>query len=221
MTIFFRPMLAASLALLFIVAALAGGPANGLEAALMEQVAAARANSPQIARIAAILTQFGGAPVTLGAAAAASLWLLLQRAPGRAFLLAGTVVVERLLVDGLKAWIGRPRPPLDMLPHSLAFPSGHSANSMTAFVAIALLACPPAWRRAALITALIATFVVGLTRIALGVHWPSDVVGGWALGLLAVTAALIVGRRSGVLSLEAQHDIVGRHRLPSGEDEPA
>lgn len=221
MTIFFRPILAASLALLFIVAALAGGPANGLEAALMEQVAAARANSPQIARIAAILTQFGGAPVTLGAAAAASLWLLLQRAPGRAFLLAGTVVVERLLVDGLKAWIGRPRPPLDMLPHSLAFPSGHSANSMTAFVAIALLACPPAWRRAALITALIATFVVGLTRIALGVHWPSDVVGGWALGLLAVTAALIVGRRSGVLSLEAQHDIVGRHRLPSGEDEPA
>lgn len=221
MVIFFRPMLAASLALLFIVAALAGGPANGLEAALMEQVAAARANSPQIARIAAILTQFGGAPVTLGAAAAASLWLLLQRAPGRAFLLAGTVVVERLLVDGLKAWIGRPRPPLDMLPHSLAFPSGHSANSMTAFVAIALLACPPAWRRAALITALIATFVVGLTRIALGVHWPSDVVGGWALGLLAVTAALIVGRRSGVLSLEAQHDIVGRHRLPSGEDEPA
>lgn len=221
MIIFFRPMLAASLALLLIVAALAGGPANGLEAALMEQVAAARANSPQIARIAAILTQFGGAPVTLGAAAAASLWLLLQRAPGRAFLLAGTVVVERLLVDGLKAWIGRPRPPLDMLPHSLAFPSGHSANSMTAFVAIALLACPPAWRRAALITALIATFVVGLTRIALGVHWPSDVVGGWALGLLAVTAALIVGRRSGVLSLEAQHDIVGRHRLPSGEDEPA
>ncbi len=221
MTIFFRPMLAASLALIFIMAALAGGPASGPEAALMDQVAVARANSPLLARIAAFLTQFGGAPVTLGTATAAALWLLVQRAPGRALLLAGTVVVERLLVDGLKGWIGRPRPPLDILPHSLAFPSGHSANSMTAFVAIALLACPPAWRRAALLAALIAAFVIGLTRVVLGVHWPSDVIGGWALGLLAVTAALIVGQRSGVLSLEAEHDIVGRHRLSSGEDEPA
>lgn len=221
MTIFFRPIFAASLALIFILSALAGGPANGLETTVMEQMATARANLPQLTRLAAVLTKFGGAPITLSVAAAGSLWLLLNRAPGRALLLAGSAVVERLLVEGLKEWIGRPRPHLEILPHSLAFPSGHSANSMTAFLATALLACPPRYRRVALAAALALTFVVGLTRVILGVHWPSDVIGGWSFGLLAVTTALIAGQRSGVLSLKAQHEIVGRHRLPPDKDKSA
>jgi membrane-associated phospholipid phosphatase len=221
MTIFFRPIFAACLLIIFILAALAGGPANGLETALMDQMAAARGNLPQLVRLAAILTEFGSAPITLSVAGGGALWLLLNRAPGRALLLAVSVVTERLLVDGLKEWIGRPRPHLEILPHSLAFPSGHSANSMTAFVATALFACPPRHRRAALASALVMTLVVGLTRIVLGVHWPSDVMGGWSFGLLAVTTASIAGQRSGVLSLKAQHEIIGRHRLPRGEDEPA
>lgn len=220
MPIFFRPIFAAFLVLMFLLSALTGGPANGLEAALIEQMATLRAGWPPLTPIAAFLTQLGGAPATLGVAGAASLWLLLKRSPGRALLLASTVVAERLLVDGLKEWIGRPRPPVDFLPNSLAFPSGHSANSMTAFVTTALIACPPAYRRVAVTAALFAAFLVGLTRIVLGVHWPSDVVGGWALGLLAVTATLVLGRRSGLLSLEAQHDIIGRHRLAAGQDEP-
>jgi membrane-associated phospholipid phosphatase len=219
MTIFFRPIFAASLALIFILAALAGGPANGLEMALMEQLAMVRAHSPQLIRLALVLTEFGSAPITLSIAGGGSLWLLLTRAPGRALLLAGSVVAERLLVDGLKEWIGRPRPHLEILPHSLAFPSGHSANSMTAFVATALLACPPRHRRLALAAALALTMIVGLTRIFLGVHWPSDVIGGWSFGLLAVAVALISGQRSGVLSLKAQHEIVGGHRLTTNEDE--
>jgi membrane-associated phospholipid phosphatase len=218
MTIFFRPLFAALLALIFVLAALAGGPANGLEAALMEQMTVARANWPHLARLALVLTEFGSAPITLSVAGAGSLWLLLNRAPGRALLLAGSVLIERLLVEGLKEWIGRPRPHLEILPHSLAFPSGHSANSMTAFVATALLACPPRHRRVAVAAALVLTFLVGLTRVVLGVHWPSDVIGGWSFGLLAVTTALVAGQRSGVLSLKAQHEIVGGHHLARGED---
>ena len=211
MTIFFRPIFATFLALTFFLSALAGGPVNRLETALMEQMAMVRANSPQLTRLALVLTEFGSAPITLSIAGAGSLWLLLHRAPGRALLLAGSVVTERLLVDGLKEWIGRPRPHLEILPHTMAFPSGHSANSMTAFVATALLACPPRHRRVAIAAGLALTLAVGLTRIFLGVHWPSDVIGGWAFGLLAVTAALIVGQRSGVMSLKAQHEIVGGH----------
>lgn len=221
MPIILRPTIAAILTLIFILSALVGGPANGLEVALMEHMAAVRSNVPQFTRIAVIVTQLGSAPITLSIAGGGSLWLLLHRAPGRAILLAGSVVVERLLVDGLKEWIGRPRPHLDILPHSFAFPSGHSANSMTAFVATALLVCPPAHRRVAVLVGMSLSLVVGLTRIVLGVHWPSDVIGGWAFGLLAVTAALIAGLRSGVLSLEAQHKIVGGHRSALGEDKTA
>jgi membrane-associated phospholipid phosphatase len=223
MMIFSRPVFATFLIILFVLAWFAGGPADGLEVSLMHRLAAVRATWPQLTQAIAALTTLGGAPVTLAVAGGASLWLLLRRAPGRAFLLAATVLGERTLVEGLKDLIGRARPPLDplLLPHSLAFPSGHSANSMTAFLATALIVSPPAYRRAAAVGALTLATLIGLSRIYLGVHWPSDVVGGWALGLLAVAAALAGGERSGALNLEAQHDIVGRHGATAGEDEPA
>ncbi len=213
---------ALALAAAFIAAALLGGPAQHAEAALMERVAAVRAEQPWLVTAIAALTVLGGAPVTLTVAGAAALWLMARRTPGQALLLTVTVLLERLMVDGLKEWIGRLRPPLEpALTHSLAFPSGHSANSMTAFLATALIACPPAYRRPAATAAIGISLVVGITRIGLGVHWPSDVLGGWAFGLLSVGGALLIGERSGLLRLEPQHKVVGRHRLPSCEDEAA
>jgi undecaprenyl-diphosphatase len=67
---------------------------------------------------------------------------------------------------------------------------------MAGFLAIALIAVPRAHRRAAVISALVASFVVGLTRPFLGVHWLSDVIGGWALGAaVAITAATLANSR--------------------------
>lgn len=215
-------ILALALAAAFIAAALLGGPAQNAEAVAMDWMAGIRAQQPGLVTALAALTLLGGAPVTLTVAGVAALWLMVRRMPGRALLLTMTVLVERLMVDGLKEWIGRPRPTLDpALAHSLAFPSGHSANSMTAFLATALIACPAAWRRQAAIAAVCISLIVGLTRIGLGVHWPSDVLGGWALGLLSVGFAVLIGERSGLLRLEPQHEIVGRHRPPLGEDEAA
>lgn len=218
-----KPLFATLLILLFGAAAVVGGPANGFEPAAMWQMAEFRVAWPKLTGMVAGLTNLGGAYVTIGLASAASLWLLLRRSPARALLLAATVLLVRLLVEGLKDWIGRPRPhfPVDWLPNSFAFPSGHSANSMTAFVATALIAAPPDLRRTAAIAAIALSILVGLTRIYLGVHWPSDVIGGWTLGLLAASAALAIGQRSGVLRFEPQHQIVGRHRSPIGEDEAA
>lgn len=220
----FSKFLAALLLLaLFVAAGWFGGPTNGLEAGLMRSMAAVRSDWPMLTDVMAGLTRLGGAPVTLGAAGIASMWLLLRGASARALILALVVALERLLVEGLKDWTGRPRPPFetDWLPQSLAYPSGHAANSITTFLAIALIAVSAVHRRKAVVVALLLSLLIGLSRVWLGVHWPSDVIGGWALGVLAVAVALANGERSGALRFEPQHEVVGRHSPPLDKDETA
>ena len=92
----------------------------------------------------------------------------------------------RLMVELLKQSVGRLRPDLEMhavTVQSLSFPSGHAANSMIAFVAIALFCAPARRRGSALTLAIAASLAVGATRPLLGVHWPSDVLAGWIFGL--------------------------------------
>ncbi len=103
-----------------------------------------------------------------------------------ATVLGATVISDRLVIDGLKLLIDRARPSFDLHPvltHSSSFPSGHAGNSMAVFLSIALIAVPRAYRLPAVATALIASLIVGATRPYLGVHWPSDVIGGWSLGM--------------------------------------
>jgi len=223
MTIITRPVIILALLGLCILAAMAGGPSNGLERTVMQAIGEFRASRPALTEMVAGITNLGGAYATLGVTAAASLWLWLRRSAAPALLLVLSVLIERVLMDGLKAWIGRPRPHfgVDWLPQSLAFPSGHSANSMTAFLLTALILAPPARRGPWAAGAIVLSIVVGLSRIYLGVHWPTDVLGGWALGLIAVSSSLIIGEKSGALRLEPQHEIVGRHGPPLGEDETA
>ncbi len=53
----------------------------------------------------------------------------------------------------------------------------------------------PRMRRAAVAAALVVTFVVGISRPMLGVHWPSDVVGGWSFGAAWVLAMIALAER--------------------------
>lgn len=89
----------------------------------------------------------------------------------------------------LKLGIDRPRP--DLVPHlmretSLSFPSGHAMMSAVTYLTLgSLLARIAPERRLKvffLFTAVLLTFVVGVSRIYLGVHWPSDVLAGWCAG---------------------------------------
>lgn len=213
-----RLLAALCLLLVFALAGSVGGPANEIERSIMNAAAALRSSMPWAAGAASTLTILGGFPFTIGVAVVGSLILLARRDLGRALLLLTTVLLVRLLVDGLKDWVGRVRPPAEHLPDSLAFPSGHSANSMTAYLAVALIAVPARHRRTAALGALALSIIVGITRVILGVHWPSDVLGGWTLGMLAVGTAVLVGEKSGVLSFEAQHEIIGGHLAPVRED---
>ncbi|NDH47075.1 MAG: phosphatase PAP2 family protein [Acidimicrobiia bacterium] len=98
------------------------------------------------------------------------------------------LLANRMLVSFLKGWFDRDRPPVvEHLVHvsAQAMPSGHAANA--AYVAVAFVAFHPRWRHAAIVGALI----VGLSRVMLGVHWPTDVMVGWVVGgLVCVVCAL-------------------------------
>lgn len=199
-----RPVLLISSAviLLFVLLAILGGGGHALDVAVIRYFQAWRAVDSEATSAVILLTHAGGAPFLLSVAAigAALLWWAGQGR--RALALAGTVIAGRLGLELIKLIIDRPRPSFDAHPvevFSQSFPSGHAGNSMTTYLALAVFAAPEQWRRPAVAAALVAALAIGATRPVLGVHWPSDVVGGWLYGLLVVTLAwrLTQPQRSG------------------------
>lgn len=222
MTIFRSGWTLFGLLAIFVLLFLFGGPENATDVALIHALEDIRHAYPQLTSFLAVVTQVGSAYATLGAGIIASIWLLATRRRQTGMLLLAATLLERLALDGLKLIVGRPRPDFDLHPvmtHSSSFPSGHSANTMGIFLMVAAALSPPAWRRPALALAASGAVISGLTRPFLGVHWPSDVLGGWTLGLIAFWLFLFAGERSGALRLEQQHEIVGRHGATSGEAE--
>jgi undecaprenyl-diphosphatase len=155
------------------------------------------ANRPAVRGFAQAITLLGGFPALLLMTLAGAVWLILQRRRRPAFLLIAITLLGRLLVELQKAGVGRQRPDLEQLASvkSLSFPSGHAANSMILLLAFAILAVPEHHRRKAVAAALFGSFCVGATRPVLGVHWPSDVVGGWAFGAAWVLAMVALAER--------------------------
>ncbi|WP_330352853.1 phosphatase PAP2 family protein [Streptomyces chartreusis] len=131
---------------------------------------------------------------------AVAIWLVWRRAARwTALWLLATCLLATLFQQFLKAAVDRPRPvwpdPVDSA-HYAAYPSGHA---MTATVVCGLLLWllhrygvrGTLWRTAVAV-GVISVAGVGLTRIWLGVHWATDVVGGWLLGALVVALAVRV-----------------------------
>ena len=95
-----------------------------------------------------------------------------------------------LLNLGSKQFFQRDRPSLweSVSPeHTYSFPSGHAMGSMTLAMVVILLAWPTRWRWPALLLALTFALLVGYSRIHLGVHYPSDILGGWMAAIAWVT----------------------------------
>lgn len=103
-----------------------------------------------------------------------------------------------LLNIGAKLAFARVRPELwlSITPeHTYSFPSGHAMGSMTLAWVCVLLAWRTRWRWPLLIVALPFVLLVGLSRIYLGVHYPSDILAGWAAASVwAVACFLLVFR---------------------------
>ena len=146
------------------------------------------------------LTRLGDWEILLALPFLAAGWLMLRGSGWRLpALLLGSAIGGRLLVDIQKIALQRVRP--DEFDHpvvvsTFAFPSGHAANSMIVYLLLALLLVDNPRRRAvAVFAALVLTLLVGTSRVLLGVHWPSDVIGGWSFGLLWVLLTLELQRR--------------------------
>lgn len=116
-------------------------------------------------------------------------YLLLSRRRGAALLVLASVGGGMVLSALMKLGFDRPRP--DLVPHytrvyTASFPSGHAMLSAITYLTLgSLLARIEAERRLKIFflgLALVVTVLVGLSRVYLGVHWPSDVLGGWCGG---------------------------------------
>lgn len=118
----------------------------------------------------------------------AILGLLLLRRWHKALFITAMMLSGITLSTALKHWVARPRPQL--VAHldyvsSLSFPSGHTLNNTLFYLTVALLFSPILRRRisrwALYTSAVCLSLMIGVSRIALGVHWPSDVLASWII----------------------------------------
>lgn len=116
------------------------------------------------------------------------LYLLLARKRFEAIYLTAAVISGVVVSNALKIGFNRPRPFLDNTPEvfTASFPSGHATMSAVVFLTLgAILAAHEPRRSLRMLfigAAIVLTLVVGLSRVYLGVHYPTDVIAGWCLG---------------------------------------
>ncbi len=207
------PFVLIALALAFLVMLLFGG--TPLDRALLTLAGFAR--QPDLLPYVRGLTELGGAWVLVPAGVAGTIALLVRRAWADAVLLVAITIGGRLLVEGLKIWTGRPRPDIadpQVVTYNLAFPSAHAANSTIVWLSLAfLLTRTRRPRTLAVWAAAWTALAVGFSRVVLGVHWPTDVIGGWALGLCWTLLLLrLAGHEIGDGTPRAAAPLVGGRR---------
>jgi membrane-associated phospholipid phosphatase len=184
----------------------------------------ARNATPTSTRVLGWLTWLGGTAVVLPLALllGALEWLRRRRAAVLGFLLL-VVVGQNLISNGVKLLVQRERPPVPHLADSsgFSFPSGHSAAAAATYAAVALvLGRGRPWRVKAMLAAGAAavTVAVAASRVLLGVHWLTDVVGGVALGFgWFVVCAIAFGGALLHFAAPAERVEAGEAREAAGE----
>ena len=154
---------------------------------------------PALVIVARVFTALGEPTVLIAAGIITA--VLLWRAGHRhlPWVLIAITMIGRAVSELQKCWIARARP--DLEPHLVvvktsSFPSGHATSSIIFYLTMALaLTVGSRWHRAAAAGAIVLSLLVGISRVMLGVHWPSDVIGGWAFGVLWVLLTMRIAQR--------------------------
>lgn len=157
--------------------------------------------------VARDLTSLGGWAVLILTTFAVAGYLWLSRRHDVALFFLAATVGGVLLAFAMKELIGRPRPEVSHLTYvdSESFPSGHAMMATVVYLTLGALVTTLIEERRRrtyiLLVALVVALLVGLSRVYLGVHYPTDVLAGWTLGLvwavLCWTSARWVERRTG------------------------
>jgi membrane-associated phospholipid phosphatase len=160
---------------------------------VMARIATAR--SPALTAVAKALSTIGSLAVVGPAAAAAAAWLVHHGRSRSALSIAVVAVGAVALTDLVKIIIERPRPRVAHLVavSSTSFPSQHAAQAAAILPALALALMASSRRRAiAVLGAAAAALAIGLSRVYLGVHYPTDVLVGWVIGFVWLVLVLRV-----------------------------
>ena len=154
---------------------------------------------PWLERTVADITTLGGYPVLVSLVAVVVGYLLVVRRFGPALFVFLSTWLGTLVSQIMKQVYDRPRP--DVVEHlvsyqTASFPSGHATMSTVVYLTLASLIAGLVddWRVRAYVLsiAIVLSLVVGISRVYLGVHWPSDVAAGWALGAAWASLAWLV-----------------------------
>jgi undecaprenyl-diphosphatase len=156
-------------------------------------------DEPFLALAALGFTQLGNWWTVVGVTLVGALLLLWRGKRWGALTLLIASFTGRALVILQKAYFARLRPEEDLRLVEVSyqsFPSGHAANSAIAYVGLALLLFDdPKQRRVAAAVAMVLAMLIGISRPMLGVHWPSDVIAGWAFGLMWIALIFSIMER--------------------------
>jgi membrane-associated phospholipid phosphatase len=180
------------------------GPLLRLDAAVSEALYAGDDRAAGLDGLLEVLTAPGSTWVRFLVFLPVLFWLVRTRLWWTAAWVVTAVVLVAPLTSLLKEYFGRIRPPFadgGARYESLSFPSGHSSGIAT-LVAVGLVLAWPllstSARRWCVVAGVALVLLVGLTRMWLGAHYLSDVVGGWSLGLAwTLLTALLFGALPG------------------------
>lgn len=195
----------------------AEGPITRLDGRLADDLNDAVHDRPALLAVLRVVTLFGGTVVLTLVATAAVAFVATRGRRRLATFLVVTALGGWLLSSLVKLAVARPRPVVD---HEVAtafgksFPSGHAMSSTVVYGAVLVALLPlvrrRAGRRATVAAALVVVLAVGSSRLLLGVHFLSDVVGGYVLGLAWLAGSIAL--------FEAWREEEGRRRSdPFGE----
>ena len=155
------------------------------------------------------ITALGGVAVLTLVTIFSAIYLFLRRRKDLVLYLAAAAVTGTVLSNLLKAGFSRPRP--DIVPHEIvvytaSFPSGHSLVAAVIYLTLGVILAEAQARYRIkiyiLTVAVVVTLLIGISRIYLGVHWPSDVLAGWLAGtawafMLWITAHFYMNKYRG------------------------